>query len=305
MQVISWIKKNKLTSLLILILLVIFVKNWFSDNENYNLSVNRSSYDTTESLSLPGLGGADMGAAMKMGRGGIVPPPQDFAPAPEVTDRKVIQEGDVSLLVKDVRQSADSIISQATTMGGYMVNSYFNNPGEAPSATVTVRVPATKLPNFLFFLRTHGVKVVSENLSGQDVTDQYVDIEARIATLLQTKTKFEQILAQATEVSDILNVNQQIIGIQSQIDSYKGQQQFLDKSAQSSRVTIYLSTDEFSLPYAPSESWRAEVIFKQAVRSLVTNLRKAGTALIWLGVYGVVAIPILLIARIILKRVLK
>ena len=305
MQVISWIKKNKLTSLLILILLVIFVKNWFSDNENYNLSVNRSSYDTTESLSLPGLGGVDMGAAMKMGRGGIVPPPQDFAPAPEVTDRKVIQEGDVSLLVKDVRQSADSIISQATTMGGYMVNSYFNNPGEAPSATVTVRVPATKLPNFLFFLRTHGVKVVSENLSGQDVTDQYVDIEARIATLLQTKTKFEQILAQATEVSDILNVNQQIIGIQSQIDSYKGQQQFLDKSAQSSRVTIYLSTDEFSLPYAPSESWRAEVIFKQAVRSLVTNLRKAGTALIWMGVYGVVAIPILLIARIILKRVLK
>jgi len=183
-----------------------------------------------------------------------------------------------------------------------MVNSYFNNPGEAPSATVTVRVPATKLSDFLSFLRSHGVKVVSENLSGQDVTDQYVDIEKHIAILIKTNTKFEEILAKAVEVSDILNVNQQIINIQSQIDSYKGQQQYLDKSAQMSRVTIYLSTDEFSLPYAPSDTWRPEVIFKQAVRSLVTNLRQAGTALIWIAVYGVVLIPILIIARIIFRR---
>lgn len=229
-------------------------------------------------------------------------PVPDYAPAPEITDRKVIQESDVSLLVKDVRQSADAIIAKSASMGGYMVNSYFNNPGEAPSATVTVRVPATKLTEYLSFLRSHGVKVVSENLSGQDVTDQYVDINSRIATLLTTKAKFEQILSQATEVSDILNINQQIINIQSQIDSYKGQQQYLDKSAQSSRVTIYLSTDEFSLPFAPSDTWRPEVIFKQAVRSLVSLLRQLGSAIIWIGVYAVVIVPILIIAYLIFKR---
>ena len=298
MQIVIWIKNNKLAALLIIILLYFVSKNWFSQT-----ALRQTSYTTMESA-LPGVGGgSDMSASLKMGRSINMPPVPDYAPAPEVTDRKVIQESEVSLLVKDVRQSTDAIITKAASTGGYMVNSYFNNPGEAPSATVTVRVPATKLTDFLSFLASHGVKVVSENLSGQDVTDQYVDIEARIATLLVTKTKIEQILSQAAEVSDILNINQQIISIQSQIDSYKGQQQYLDKSAQMSRVTIYLSTDEFSLPYAPSETWRPEVIFKQAVRSLVANLRNAGTALIWLGVYGVVAVPIFLIGRIIFRRV--
>jgi len=296
MQIVSWIKNNKLAALLFIILLYLVGKNWFAGSV-----LRETSYTSMESA-LPGIGGGDMSASLKMGRGGIMPPAPDYAPAPEVADRKVIRESDVSLQVKDVRQSADTIISQASKIGGYMVNSFFNNPSEAPSATVTVRVPATKLQDFLSFLRSHGVKVVSESLSGQDVTDQYVDIDARIATLVQTKTKFEQILAQATEVSDILTVNREIINIQSQIDSYKGQQQYLDKSAQSSRVTIYLSTDAFSLPYAPSETWRPEVIFKQAVRSLVSNLRKAGTALIWLVVYGVVAVPIFLIGRIIFRR---
>ena len=300
MQIVIWIKNNKLAALLIIILVYLVGKNWFAGT-----SFRQTSYTTMESA-LPGVGGgSDMSASLKMGRSINMPPVPDYAPAPEVTDRKVIQESEVSLLVKDVRQSTDAIITKAASTGGYMVNSYFNNPGEAPSATVTVRVPATKLSDFLSFLASHGVKVVSENLSGQDVTDQYVDIEARIATLLTTKAKFVQILSQAVEVSDILNVNQQIINIQSQIDSYKGQQQYLDKSAQMSRVTIYLSTDEFSLPYAPSDTWRPEVIFKQAVRSLVSNLRQAGTAFIWLGVYAVVIVPVLLIARLIFKRLKK
>lgn len=305
MKFVSWIKQNKLASLAIIILLVIVVKNWGGGGGIYNLSSRKMTSDySMESAALPNAGGGDM-TSLKMGRSGIMPPSQDYAPAPEVTDRKVIQESDVSLLVKDVRKSADAIIGQATQLGGYMVNSYFNNPGEAPSATVTVRVPATKLTDYLSFLRSHGVKVVSENLSGQDVTDQYVDINSRIATLLTTKVKFEQILAQATEVSDILNINQQIIGIQNQIDSYKGQQQYLDKSAQSSRVTIYLSTDEYSLPYAPSETWRPEVIFKQAVRSLVTQLRELGKAVIWIAVYAVIWIPTLIIGYLILKRLKK
>lgn len=297
MKIISWIKSNKLAAILIIFLLVILGKNWVSNN-----LIGQTSYQMTESATSR-LGNVAMEApSLKMGRSGIIPPQPDYAPAPEVTDRKVIQSSEISLLVSDVRQSADAIISKVTATGGYMVNSYFSNPGESPTSTVTVRVPASQLTDFLSFLQDHGVKVVSENLSGQDVTDQYVDIERRIAILMQTKTKMEEILSRAVEVSDIVNINNQIINIQSQIDSYKGQELYLDQSAKTARVTIHLSTDEFSLPYAPTDTWRPEVIFKQAVRSLVGLLRSITSSAIWIAVFSVVWIPVLLTAFILIKR---
>jgi len=98
-----------------------------------------------------------------------------------------------------------------------------------------------------------------------------------------------------TEMIATINIQREIINTQSQIDSYKGQQNYLDKSSQMSKITVYLSTDEFSLPYAPSESFRPEVIFKQAVRTLVTLIRKIATLIIWTLVYSVIWVPVLIL----------
>ena len=183
-----------------------------------------------------------------------------------------------------------------------MVNSNLNNPQDAATATVTVRVPSAKLQAALQTFRGLGVKVVSENLSGQDVTDEFVDNEARLAILEKTKAKFEEILDNAINVQDILTVQREIINLQSQIDAVKGQQNYLEKSAQMAKLTIYLSTDELALPYAPSETWRPAVIFKQAVRSLLGSARKLGTLVIWLAVYSIIWLPILLLIYFLKKR---
>jgi len=62
-----------------------------------------------------------------------------------------------------------------------------------------------------------------------------------------------------------------------------------------SLVTVYLSTDEYTLPYAPSEPWRPDVIFKTAVRSLIGNLRGIASTAIWLVVYSVIWVPVLIL----------
>jgi hypothetical protein len=147
--------------------------------------------------------------------------------------------------------------------------------------------------------------VVDENVSGRDVTDQYVDLEARLTTLNKTKAKFEEILDRATQVQDLLNVQRELINLQSQIDSIKGQQQYLSQSAKLSKVTVYLSTDEFALPYSPGQPWRPNVVFKLAVRSLVSTLRGAGTAAIWIGVYSPIWAPILAVIWVIKKKTSK
>ena len=156
---------------------------------------------------------------------------------------------------------------------------------------------------FLKFSRiiVDSLKVTSENLNGTDVTDQYVDIEARLKTLNATKTKFEEIMAKAITVQDILNVQRELLSLQDQIDNLKGQQDFLKKTAELAKITIYLSTDEFSLPYAPSDTFRPEVIFKTAVRSLVSTIRGLVENLIWIMVFSVIWVPALIIGIVIYK----
>ncbi len=296
MNVWLWIKKNKLAALLLLILAIIIGKSLLGNfrqvqpltsyRESAPMAISDSyNSNSAKQYMAPGIGGGT-----------------DIAPAPEVADRMVIQESRVSLLVKNVPETTDKISEYARNEGGYMVTSNVYNKEEAPTGNITIRIPSKNIRKALDFLATLSVRVVSENLSGEDVTDQYVDIEARLATLNKTKLKFEEIMEKAVKVEDILNVQREIINIQSQIDSLKGQQQYLAKSAQMAKITVYLSTDELALPYAPSEAWRPAVIFKTAVRSLVGFGRSIASAVIWIGVYSIIWIPALLIFYFLRKK---
>jgi hypothetical protein len=204
----------------------------------------------------------------------------------------VIHDTNLSLQVDDVAETLNRIQETADSLGGFLVNSNLNRPEGAASGAITVRVPEENRQQALEAFRGLAVKVVSESVSGRDVTDQFEDLNAKLVTLTATKTKFEAILEQAEEIQDILEVQRQIISLQSQIDNLKGRQQYLEQSANLSKITIYVSTDELALPYTPDEAWRPEVIFKQAVRSLVGTVREVGTLAIWLVVYA----PIWLLA---------
>lgn len=285
---ISWIKRNKLTSVLILVVLYLIARQYFGVVRP--LSLTPAGLGGTESLSLKSVGS------------NLYPAPdREYTPI-QKTDRLVVQESNLSLVVKNVRESVDKIIDHAKSVGGYMVSSSLSQPEEAPFANVVIRVPSKNLKDTLGFLRSLAFKVSSENLYGYDVTDQYVDIQARLDTLNKTKAKFEEIMTKAIVIADILTVQRELINLQDQIDSLKGQQQYLEKTAELARITIYLSTDEFALPYAPSESFRPAVILKQAVRSLVGTLRSIIKALIWIGVYGVIIVPVALVIWYFKKR---
>jgi len=232
-----------------------------------------------------------------------LPVPQNqTVPTANVKDRLVIKESNLSLLVSKVVDTQKKILQKTVEVGGYMVSANLSNPQDTATSTITIRIPAKKLESMLEYLRGVSVKVISENLQGEDVTDQYTDLKAQLDTLNKTKMKFEQIMDKAILVEDILNVQREIISLQSQIDSIKGQQLYYEKSAEMAKVTIYLSTDELNLPYAPSDAWRPGVIFKQAVRSLLEALRNLGSAIIWIAVYAVIWLPILLIIIFLRKR---
>lgn len=303
MRLFAWLKQNKIATLLLIIVLYLIGKNVLGSI--FSLQSKRQSFSYPSSdIASPGIGGKNLDFSQPL-QNFLPKTGSDYAPSPETTDRLVVHESYLSLLVQDVKSVTDKIIEYAKSNGGYMVNSSLESPQESPSGTVIIRIPSTKLTAALDYLRNLSIKVVSENLVGEDVTDQYVDVESRLSTLYKTKVKFEDILEKAVNVQEILNVQREIINLQSQIDSLKGQKQYLEKNAQMAKVTIYVSTDEIALPFTPIETWRPNVIFKLAIRSLIGNLRNLGTLTIWVIVYSVIWIPILLIIYFLKRRTVR
>ena len=252
-----WVKNNKLAAFLAVVLLVLLVKDFFSSQ-----AVRQAGYSSVGSSET-----------------------SMVAPS-ESKERLVVKTSSLSLVVNDVRQASEEVVNHAQEIDGFMVSTSLSSPQEAPLATVVVRVPAEKLSEALDYFRSLAVKVSSENILGRDVTDQYEDIGTKLETLNKTKVKFEEILDRANKVQDILQVQRELTSLQVQIDSLKGRREYLEKTAKLAKMTVYLSTDELSLPYQPEGAFRPKVIFKQAVRSLVKTLRGVAKLFIWLAVYS-------------------
>lgn len=284
-SLVDWIKNNKIAALIILLLLL-----FIGCRELFGLTgVQYSLYQGEYERGLaPGLGDTT----------GALPEVE----TPAAKERLVVQESNLSLVVKNVSQTADEIVSYAEKEGGFMVSSSITHPEESPVATVVVRVPNKKLKAAVAHFRSLALKVSSENLEGIDITEEYEDIEARIATLEATIDRFEEIRAKATKVSELLEVTREIINLQEQIDSLKGRKEYLERTATFAKITVYLATDEFALPYQPPAGFRPSVVFKQAVRALLTNLYALGRTLIWIGVYGVIWVPALAVVIILRRR---
>jgi len=297
-KTLDWVKKNKLLAFLILIVLYFLFKNFF-----FSL-YGVTQYSEKSSFNLPSA--TDSSAPLGLSRNdSIMPEPYNPPPPTDVKDRMVVKTSSLSILTKNVSQSLDSIKKYAESIDGYMTQSSLSNPQDAASADIAIRVPGEKLEDTLSFIRQSGIKVVSENLSGYDVTDEYVDNESRLATLEENKQRFDEMMKKATSIDDILKIQQQIFSLQAQIDQIKGQQKYLSETSKTVLISVFLSTDEFSLPYSPQQPWRPEVVFKTAVRSLITTFHKLGSLIIWLAVYSVILLPVIILFVYIKKRKAK
>ncbi len=295
---IDWLKRNWL----VVILLLLIVGNYLSKNilgiRNLDFisgpASYESSYDTIMSQSAAG-GLSSLGSLGNRSS-------QNMAPPTDNPNRLVIQDTSLSLVVKDVPRTIKDIESKTSSLGGFLINSNLNRPEQSASGTISVRIPHDRIAEALEAFKGFSVKVVSENVYGRDVTDQYEDLGAKLEILNKTKAKYEAILENAVAVSDLLNVQRELVSLQSQIDSLKGQQEFYKQSSNLSRINIYLSTDELSLPYTPDNSWRPAVVFKTAIRSLLGTFRSLGSAVIWLFVFSPVWIPVAALIWLLKKR---
>ena len=287
-KIIDWLKHNKLLTILLVFVLYKFAASpvlYNTFGANYSKSYNGvSSLMTVDSFA---------------------PNPNNIAPQPDITDRKIATDISMSLLVKNVKETANKVIDLAMNSGGYLVNLNTSSGETDSNSTVAIRVPSNQTKSVVEQLRAMSIRVVSENISGYDVTDQYVDYDAKLEILNNNKTRFLEISNKATTVDEILRVQQAINDVQNQIDGVKGQLKYLSGISSTALFTVSISTDELSLPYSSNTPFRPMVILKNATRSLLSTIRLGVNGLIWFVVYSVIWIPALIVYKIVKLIIIK
>jgi hypothetical protein len=163
------------------------------------------------------------------------------APSAQVADdRQIIQTAALHLQVEEVGPSFEDVGRIATASGGFVASSTFSQQDEHQIASVTVRVPADRYHDVLVQFRALGVKIDSESSDANDVTEEYSDLNARLRNLEATETQLLELLGRADTIGDILQVQDRLNSVRSEIEQVKGRIVLLDKLTDLATITVHL-----------------------------------------------------------------
>jgi len=211
----------------------------------------------------------------------------------------IIKNGDIKLLVEDPDVAIDRTTQAVGDVGGYIISSrIWYQPwydGENYKyATITLGVPADQFERSLSRLRGLAVRVLDETASGEDVTDQFVDLQSQVTNLEATRDRIKSFLEQATNVDEALRINQELSNVEAQIEEIQGRMNYLQDRAAYSTITVNFEPVLPELTPTPTptpNSWDPGKTFKNAKETVTRTYQGIGDLLIW---FFVVLVPILL-----------
>ena len=170
--------------------------------------------------------------------------PASSGPGGSGIDTKIIRTAFLTLEVKDVTASVETLKSLAAQNGGYISSTNIQkNYNDQLTGTVIIRVPAAQFDNALTGAKVLGT-VKSLSTQGEDVTEEYVDVKAQITSYQNQLAQYNEIMKKAVKVQDILDIQQQIDRVQTSLDRLNGRLKYLDNRIDLSTITVSLQEPE-------------------------------------------------------------
>jgi hypothetical protein len=221
-------------------------------------------------------------------------------------ERKIIYNVALHLIVKDSDEAFAEIQGLVQELGGFVSESNIWRDGEYRRGSVTVRIPADELDDALDKLRALALDVESENIDSQDVTEEYVDLEARLVNERRTEEELQELLETRSEIGkteDILEVHRELSVVRQEIERIQGRMRYLDNLSAMATVRIELTPDVLTQPIDVG-GWKPQGTARDAIRLLLRTLQFfADAAIVFtlfiLPVLLVIAIPIVILVLII------
>ena len=219
-------------------------------------------------------------------------------------ERIVIKNADLVIVVADVEGRMKNIQVMAQQMGGFVVSSnlyqgYTSDYVEVPEAQIVIRVPSEKLEDAMNQIKKDTVEVQTENVSGQDVTAEYVDLQSRLKNYEAAEAQLDEILKKATDTADVVNIFNQLVYYREQIELVKGQIKYYDEAAALSAISVHIIAEETIQPVVIGK-WEPKGVALEAVQDLINFLKGFTEFLIRFVIYNLpvlilVAIPLYLV----------
>jgi len=211
---------------------------------------------------------------------------------PDTQSRLIIRTADVTIVVPDTQEGMSNLTRIAGEFGGFVVSSSLSRVADGASqGYITLRVDAARFDEAMNRVRALALEVRSESVRGEDVTAEYVDLDARLKNLEAAEAQLQQILKQATSTEDVLAVYRELTGIRGQIEQIKGRMKFLSQSAALATISVTVIPDALAQPVQVG-GWRPAGVVRDAFEALIATLQGLASLLIWLVI---VVLPVLLI----------
>jgi nucleotide-binding universal stress UspA family protein len=210
---------------------------------------------------------------------------------PQGFGRKIVKTADLGLRAENVRVAAAEAQRVAARFGGSVLSSEAYRADGSVSADMVLSVPSPEFEAALDELRRLGEEVTTDSVRGEDVTEEFVDLQSRERNLLAAEEGLLKLYDRAEDVEDALSIQRELTGIRGQVEEVQGRIQYLEQITASSQISVGI------LPVAEapgSPAWNPALVAAKAWNASLRVLQGLANAVITALVFGWWLVPVLL-----------
>jgi len=212
-------------------------------------------------------------------------------------DRNLILTAKIDMRSKDPWATSDRAQAIASGLGGDVLNLTQSGTGDTRSASLTIRVPSSRFADALQQLRALEGEVQTSGVSAQDVTDQFVDLQARLTAKQAEEQRYIAILNRANTIDEILKVDASLGSVRTQIEQLTGQINSIKQRTDFSTISMSISTISVLPGDTTTKAWDPAKTVGRALAALGAMLQVFADVVIWLFVFG--WLPLLALAAVV------
>lgn len=157
--------------------------------------------------------------------------------AVNIIDRKVISTATLTLEVKSADMASNDIVKIVEASQGFISGSSTDTSGGNKNGQMVIKVPQKNFYSTIVQIEALGTEK-SKEISGQDVTEEFIDVGARLDNLKKQESRFQEILKNASTVKDVLDVERELERVRGEIESLTGRMNYLNQSVEMSTITV-------------------------------------------------------------------
>ena len=199
-------------------------------------------------------------------------------------DRKIVKTAELGIRAEDVRESAARAQQVAAQFGGSVFSSHISRGDGSVSAGLVLSVPSPEFEQALDELRGLGKKVTTDTVRGEDVTEEFVDLESRERNLLAAEQSLLELYDRAQSVNEALSIQRELTNIRGEIEQVQGRMQYLEQRTAYSQ--IILSIQPVARPATPPPAWSPAHVVERAWNASLSVLQALATVVLSGIVFG-------------------